>query len=316
MRFPISSCFGPRGGRNHNGIDIAAPKGTTVYSASEGKVLLAHYVADFGNTVLVEYKDYNLLYAHLSKFLVKKGDILKKGSAIGKVGSTGRSTGPHLHFETRLNNTPLNPILLTYGLDKSSRNCKNSPKLHLAGGRTSFLSKEKNLSFVPTLGTPNSAQGLYGIGITYFNRSNSLIGIGFGGYDSYPFIDSQLGSIKQKNYSVKYGKYFNLSRLKVQLNLAITYISSETKEGINPSKRKVQKPILTRKSNYWSANPQVGFYYIGSNSFTFQLEYGRYISLSEDYEKEYNARLFSHGDKSPDAKPPKDTFLIGFGYSL
>lgn len=94
----------------HAGMDFPAPRGTTVVSAGAGKVAFSGRRSGYGNVVEIEHADGFLTrYAHLSKRLVIEGDEIEVGSVIGEVGSTGRSTGPHLHFEVRKNNTPLNP---------------------------------------------------------------------------------------------------------------------------------------------------------------------------------------------------------------
>lgn len=94
----------------HAGMDFPAPRGTTVVSAGAGKVAFSGRRSGYGNVVEIEHADGFLTrYAHLSKRLVVEGDVIEVGSVIGEVGSTGRSTGPHLHFEVRKNNTPLNP---------------------------------------------------------------------------------------------------------------------------------------------------------------------------------------------------------------
>ncbi len=95
----------------HKGIDIAAPKGTPVYAAAEGTVNLAKYVTyGYGNLIILKHKDsLATYYGHLSSILVRPGASIKKGQLIGKVGSTGRSTGPHLHFEVRKGEKTLNP---------------------------------------------------------------------------------------------------------------------------------------------------------------------------------------------------------------
>ena len=94
----------------HSGIDIAAPIGTPVRAAKSGKVIFSGYQEGYGNIVIIKHNN-NVIskYAHNSKLLVKKGDYVKQGETISLVGSTGRSTGPHLHFEIRVNNKAVNP---------------------------------------------------------------------------------------------------------------------------------------------------------------------------------------------------------------
>ncbi len=95
----------------HSGVDIAAPKGTPVHAAMSGRVIFSGYQKGYGNIVILKHKN-NLItkYAHNSKLLVKKGDYVKQGDTISLVGSTGRSTGPHLHFEVRIKNKAVNPL--------------------------------------------------------------------------------------------------------------------------------------------------------------------------------------------------------------
>jgi murein DD-endopeptidase MepM/ murein hydrolase activator NlpD len=94
----------------HKGMDIAAPKGTTIVAADDGTVILASWVSGYGNTVVVDH-DNGLVtwYAHMSVISVSDGDSVKRGSKIGEVGSTGDSTGNHLHFEVRTADGPSNP---------------------------------------------------------------------------------------------------------------------------------------------------------------------------------------------------------------
>ena len=96
----------------HKGVDIAAPMGTDVYCAAQGKVIFAGQKSGYGNCVIIEHGNgLATLYGHLSKILVDANQQVKIGDIIAKVGSTGRSTGPHLHYEVRKNNTPINPKL-------------------------------------------------------------------------------------------------------------------------------------------------------------------------------------------------------------
>ncbi len=114
----LSSSFGwrrnPVTGRHamHEGLDFAAPKGAPIYAASGGVVTEARYVPGYGK--LVEISHGNGLvtrYAHASSISVKQGDVVEKGQAIARVGSTGRSTGSHLHFEVRMAGHALDPTL-------------------------------------------------------------------------------------------------------------------------------------------------------------------------------------------------------------
>jgi murein DD-endopeptidase MepM/ murein hydrolase activator NlpD len=102
----------PITGRNtfHTGVDLIAPHGTPVAAAAGGVVSAVAYVPEYGNIVDVDHDNgLTSRYAHLHKSLVKVGDVVLKGQNIAQVGSTGRSTGPHLHFEVREKGIPLNP---------------------------------------------------------------------------------------------------------------------------------------------------------------------------------------------------------------
>lgn len=99
----------------HGGLDIAAITGTAVHSSQEGKIIFSGWAGGYGQLVIVEHKyHYKTFYGHLSKILVKKGDSVKQGQVIGNVGSTGRSTGPHLHYEIRRFDILKNPLSLTH----------------------------------------------------------------------------------------------------------------------------------------------------------------------------------------------------------
>ena len=95
----------------HEGLDFAADQGTNVFATGEGKVVQAGRREGYGNCIDVDH-GYNYLtrYAHLSEILVTQGTEVKRGQLIGKVGSTGKSTGPHLHYEVRYKNEPQNPV--------------------------------------------------------------------------------------------------------------------------------------------------------------------------------------------------------------
>ncbi len=111
-----SSNFGyridPFNGKNsfHTGVDFVAPPGTAVFAAAGGVVSGAELHQEYGNMVDVDHDNgLTTRYAHLSKYKVKIGDVVMKGQILGEVGSTGRATGPHLHFEVREKGVPLNP---------------------------------------------------------------------------------------------------------------------------------------------------------------------------------------------------------------
>ncbi len=94
----------------HEGLDFSAARGSPIYAAAGGIVVLAARTSDYGNIVKIDHGGgVETRYAHASKLLVHVGERVKKGQIIAEVGSTGRSTGPHLHFEVRSNGTPLDP---------------------------------------------------------------------------------------------------------------------------------------------------------------------------------------------------------------
>jgi len=98
--------------KHHDGIDFTAPTGTPVYATGDGKVCLTKYSRrGYGNQVEVDHGfSLKTKYAHLYKIKVRRGKKVKRGDIIGYVGNTGKSLGPHLHYEVRKNNVPVNPI--------------------------------------------------------------------------------------------------------------------------------------------------------------------------------------------------------------
>lgn len=95
----------------HQGIDIASPNGTKIYAAASGKVSFSGYRSGYGYSIIINHQDgLQTLYGHTSKIYVSSGQAIKKGELIALVGSTGSSTGPHLHFELRQNQVPIDPL--------------------------------------------------------------------------------------------------------------------------------------------------------------------------------------------------------------
>ena len=97
---------------DHKGIDIAATSGTDIQAAISGQVVEADSNSEYGKFIKIKNEDVLTVYAHCSKLKVKKGDSIEKGDVIAEVGSTGKSTGPHLHFEIRLSDRYINPRLV------------------------------------------------------------------------------------------------------------------------------------------------------------------------------------------------------------
>lgn len=113
----ITSPFGPRsspggiGSTYHKGIDIGAPSGATVVAAAAGKVIKAGWGGGYGNMVMIDHGNgFSTLYGHASRLVVSSGQTVSRGEKIMEVGSTGNSTGPHLHFETIRNGVSVNPF--------------------------------------------------------------------------------------------------------------------------------------------------------------------------------------------------------------
>jgi murein DD-endopeptidase MepM/ murein hydrolase activator NlpD len=114
---PVSSGFGMRLHpifgvyRMHTGIDIDAPYGTPIKAVQDGYVIFAGWLGGYGNTVIIQHDEkYSTLYGHMRSYNVSEEQFVKQGFVIGSVGSTGWATGPHLHFEIRINGEPTNPL--------------------------------------------------------------------------------------------------------------------------------------------------------------------------------------------------------------
>ena len=117
----------------HKGIDLAAPTGTPVYATADGQVTRADWFSTYGLYVSIDHGgDLETRYAHLSKLSVADGEEVKKGDLIGYVGSTGRSTGPHLHYEVRVDGVAVNPI--PYMKETETRMALNEELLTGIGG--------------------------------------------------------------------------------------------------------------------------------------------------------------------------------------
>ena len=112
LKGQLTSKFGNRNGRHHDGIDIGARKGTPIFAAADGKVMFSGWgPTGYGKMIIIRHKkNLTTVYAHNLHNHVHKNQIVKKGQRIASVGNTGRSTGPHLHFEVRNESDPQNPL--------------------------------------------------------------------------------------------------------------------------------------------------------------------------------------------------------------
>jgi len=116
VKGPITSPFGKRTDpvnnkkAIHEGVDIRGTQGDRIKATARGKIIKAQKNGGYGNYVEIDHGNgYHTVFGHMQNYLVKKGEYVEQGQVIGQVGSTGRSTGPHLHYEIRLNNKPVNP---------------------------------------------------------------------------------------------------------------------------------------------------------------------------------------------------------------
>lgn len=109
--FRYTSSYGPRWGRKHEGVDMAGSTGSPVYATAEGTVVFAGWDSGYGKLIRIKH-DFGIetRFAHLSEIRVTVGQKISRGDRIGDMGNTGRSTGPHLHYEVRANGTAINPI--------------------------------------------------------------------------------------------------------------------------------------------------------------------------------------------------------------
>lgn len=110
-KFGIRKLKRERRARSHNGIDFRGAIGTPIWAAGAGKVIFSGWRGAYGQAVEIDHGNgLTTLYAHMSKRLAKVGQEVRPGTVIGKIGNTGRSTGPHLHFEVRVQQKPINPL--------------------------------------------------------------------------------------------------------------------------------------------------------------------------------------------------------------
>ena len=108
---PVTSPFGMRWGRMHTGIDIGVPYGTPIHASASGQVVYSGWMDGYGNLVAIDHgRGLSTAYAHQSRIAVSNGQTVSQGQVIGYVGCTGHCFGPHLHFEVRINGTPVDPM--------------------------------------------------------------------------------------------------------------------------------------------------------------------------------------------------------------
>lgn len=107
----LTSSFGSRSGRRHTGIDIGADSGTDILAAAGGTVTFSGQMSGYGNYIIIDHGNgIETAYGHCSKLLAEKGENVRRGDKIALVGSTGNSTGPHLHFEIKINGEFVDPL--------------------------------------------------------------------------------------------------------------------------------------------------------------------------------------------------------------
>jgi murein DD-endopeptidase MepM/ murein hydrolase activator NlpD len=119
-RYSVTSPFGRRWGMLHAGVDLGAPEGTPFYAAAPGVVIVARWNGGYGNNVMIDHGGGIVtVYGHSSKLLVSEGQLVRAGDEIALVGDTGHAFGAHLHFEVRVNGTPVEPVgfMRAHGVD-------------------------------------------------------------------------------------------------------------------------------------------------------------------------------------------------------
>jgi len=152
----ITSPFGPRRRRMHNGLDVKVFVGDTIRSAFDGKVRIVRFERrGYGQYIVIRHDNgLETVYGHLSKQLVKENQLVKAGEVIGLGGNTGRSTGSHLHFETRFLGIPINPALLfnfpkqdvvadSYTFKRGKVNAKTAAGTYVAAGKDGVIRYHK-----------------------------------------------------------------------------------------------------------------------------------------------------------------------------
>ena len=189
----ITSQFGPRWGRQHKGLDIKVYTGDTIRAAFTGKVRIVRYEAKgYGNYVVIRHNNgLETIYGHLSKHLVRENQVVRAGQPIGLGGNTGRSTGSHLHFETRLCGVALNPALFFdfrnqditsdfYTFRRSTMESESAKATAARGQKVSSYTKEEvyggrpSTSTSPTSSTTTPRRDEEVSGVTFTNNHRTV----------------------------------------------------------------------------------------------------------------------------------------------
>ena len=189
----ITSQFGPRWGRQHKGLDIKVYTGDTIRAAFTGKVRIVRYEAKgYGNYVVIRHNNgLETIYGHLSKHLVRENQVVRAGQPIGLGGNTGRSTGSHLHFETRLCGVALNPALFFdfrnqditgdfYTFRRSTMASESAKATAARGQKVSSYTKEEvyggrpSTSTSPTSSTTTPRRDEEVSGVTFTNNHRTV----------------------------------------------------------------------------------------------------------------------------------------------
>lgn len=167
----VNSCFGPRHGRMHYGVDLELETGDPVRSAFEGTVRISRFNKTFGNVVVIRHwNGLETLYAHLAERKVEAGETVEAGQLIGTGGSTGRSTGSHLHFETRYLGKPIDPKFI-FDLEEGEL---RSTTLTVHKGLFEASSGTKSYHIVRKGDTLSSIARRYGTNVRQLIRLNKV----------------------------------------------------------------------------------------------------------------------------------------------
>lgn len=231
--YRVSSEFGPRGGRLHGGIDLSTKRveGRDVYATQAGTVTIAKPSGTYGNLVEIKHNDKLVTrYAHNSKILVKVGDKVGKGQLIAKSGNTGRSTGPHLHYEVRYNNTPQNPNDYFKNHETFKKNCGSmwdgefaGDSANAANDTSEYESSGSDVSNTECCDTSSSSSSTSSSG-NYCPNGITVKGVGTLSIDDYV-----AGVVSAENSYKDSKNPDNIETMKAQAIAARTYAVNSTK---------------------------------------------------------------------------------------